>query len=338
MVVSWPARIEKDVIPRTSFLHLVDVVPTILEATGVPMPDSVNGVDQKPLEGESFLASFNDPDYKGRTEQYFEVFSNRSMYANGWKANAQHTFPWRQDFAPGNWDKDTWELYNLDTDFSEANDLADEHPEKLEELKAMLAESFEKYGVLPLDDRGAGRLTVEKPPVPGTSLDAKIYTYFAGAYRIPETAGPPMKNRSWALTAKIETDGEDTNGVIMASGGMAAGVVLYLDRGVPVFDYNHFEEHTVLRGIEPLPSGASEISLNFNYLGAEGEFGEGAEIILTVDGVEVARGEMEATVAGRFGVDPFDIGRDSAQPVAPSAYSPPFAFTGEIKTVVIELL
>ncbi|WP_240989539.1 arylsulfatase [Salipiger mangrovisoli] len=95
MVISWPAKIQHDDAPRTAFLHLVDVVPTILEAAHIPMPDSVNGIDQKPLEGESFLASFTDPEFKGRTQQYFEVFSNRSMYADGWKANAQHTFPWR---------------------------------------------------------------------------------------------------------------------------------------------------------------------------------------------------------------------------------------------------
>lgn len=108
MVVTWPARIDHDPEPRTAFLHLIDVVPTILEATGLPMPERVNGVEQKPLEGASFLAAFDDPAFAGRSEQYFEVFSNRSMYADGWKANAQHTFPWRQDFAPGEWEKDEW--------------------------------------------------------------------------------------------------------------------------------------------------------------------------------------------------------------------------------------
>jgi len=110
MVVSWPARIQHDDEPRDAFLHLVDVVPTILEAAKVPMPKTVNGVEQLPLAGKSFLASFSDPGFQGRPEQYFEVLSNRSIYADGWKANAQHTLPWRQDLAPGNWDQDRWEL------------------------------------------------------------------------------------------------------------------------------------------------------------------------------------------------------------------------------------
>jgi arylsulfatase len=135
MVIAWPAKIKHDDKPRDPFLHLVDVVPTILEASRIPMPDSVNGFKQKPLAGKSFLASFTDPNFKGRDEQYFEVFSNRSIYEDGWKANAQHTLPWRQDLAPGNWDKDRWELYNLDEDFSEANDLANEMPDKLAEMQ-----------------------------------------------------------------------------------------------------------------------------------------------------------------------------------------------------------
>ncbi len=336
MVISWPARIEHDDAPRTAFLHLVDVVPTILEAAQIPMPDTVNGIDQKPLEGESFLASFADGGYAGRTQQYFEILSNRSMYADGWKANAQHTLPWRQDLAPGNWDQDKWELYHLEEDFSEANDLAAENPEKLAELKAMLDDAFEKYGVLPLDDRGAARLSIPKPPVPGTVAGNKTYSYAAGAIRIPEPAAPPMKNTSWTLTAKVETEGAGTEGVIMGFGGVAAGLVLYLDGGVPVFDYNLFEQHTVVKGSEPLPAGEAEITLGFAYQGGGGEVGKGAKITLSVNGTEVATGSMESTVAGRFGIDAFGIGEDSGQPVT-SAYEPPFKFTGGIESVVVEV-
>ncbi len=336
MVISWPARITHDDAPRTAFLHLVDVVPTLLEAAQLPMPETVNGVVQKPLEGESFLASFSDPAFRGRTQQYFEVFSNRSIYADGWKANAQHTFPWRQDYAPGNWDRDRWELYNLDTDFSESEDLSAQNPEKLAELKAMLADAFEKYGVLPLDDRGSARLAIAKPPVPGAKEGATRFTYHAGAIRIAEPAAPPMKNRSWTLSAKVETAGAGTEGVILGFGGVAAGLVLYLDAGVPVFDYNLFETHTVVRGTEPLPAGKAEIMVDFAYQGAPGEAGKGAEITLAVNGTEVARGVMASTVAGRFGIDTFGIGEDSGQPVS-QAYRPPFAFTGQIDTVVVDV-
>jgi arylsulfatase len=109
-LVSWPERIKHDPKPRDCFLHLIDVVPAILEAAQLPMPTTVNGIKQQPLAGKSFLASFTDPTFMGRDEQYFEEFSNRSIYSDGWKANAQHTLPWRQDLAPGNWVRDEWEL------------------------------------------------------------------------------------------------------------------------------------------------------------------------------------------------------------------------------------
>ena len=336
MVITWPARIDHDPEPRDAFLHLVDVVPTILEAADIPMPTSVNGVEQKPLEGTSFLEAFENPAFEGRSEQYFEVFSNRSMYADGWKANAQHTFPWRQDFAPGNWDADEWELYNLEEDFSEANNLAEENPGKLAELQELFAAAVERYDVLPLDDRGSARIAIPKPPVPGANEDTTSYTYFAGATRIPEPAAPPMKNNSWTMTATVETDGAETEGVIVGFGGVAAGIALYLDGGVPVFDYNLFEDHTVLRGDQPLPAGEAIITVDFDYLGEAGALGAGANITLSVNGTPVTDGSMEATVPARFGIDTFGIGEDSGQPVT-QEYQAPFRFTGEIDTVVVDI-
>jgi len=334
MVVSWPARIRHDDRPRDAFLHLIDVVPTILEAAHVPMPDTVNGVAQLPLAGKSFLASFTDPAFRGRDEQYFEVFSNRSIYADGWKANAQHTLPWRQDLAPGNWDQDRWELYHLDADFSEADDLAATMPDKLATMKAEFDRAAIEYHVYPLDDRGAGRLAIEKPPVPGADENGKTFTYHAGAVRIAEPAAPPMKNRSWTLTAEIQAKGAETEGVIMAFGGVAAGMALYVEDGHPVFDYNYFEEHTVLKGDQAIPSGKSKVALVFDYQGKEP--GGPAALTLLVDGTKVAEGKMKATVGGRFGIDTFGIGEDTGQPVT-FAYEPPFAFTGEIETVVVQV-
>ena len=335
MVVSWPARIKHDPKPRDCFLHLIDVVPTILEAAHLPMPISVNGIKQQRLAGKSFLASFTDPDFKGRDEQYFEEFTNRSIYANGWKANAQHTLPWRQDLAPGNWEQDRWELYNLEEDFSEANDLAGEMPDKLKEMQAKFDEAAEKYHVYPFDDRGSARLALAKPPVPGSDPDSNVYTYATGAVRIAEPAAPPMKNRSWTLDAMITTKGAETEGVIMGFGGVAAGMTLYLDKGVPIFDYNFFEKHTVLRG-KALPEGKATVTVDFAYKGGKGEAGKGANITLSVNGEKVAEGSMEATVGGRFGIDTFGIGEDSGQPVT-NDYTAPFKFTGEIEKVVVEV-
>lgn len=334
MVISWPARIKHDDKPRDAFLHLVDVVPTILEAANIPMPTTVDGIEQKPLAGQSFLASFDDPDFKGRPDQYFEVFSNRSMYADGWKANAQHTRPWRQDLAPGNWDKDRWELYHLAEDFSEAKDVANEHPDKLEDLKAKWEQAARKFDVFPLDDRGAGRLAMPKPPVSGSDPTSSKFTYSAGAVRIAEPAAPPMKNRSWTLTAKVETEGNKTDGVIMGFGGVAAGMVLYIDKGVPVFDYNYFEDHTVVRGGSAVTSGTATIEVGFDYQGDQP--GGPADIVLKVNGQTVASESMDATVGGRFGIDTFGIGEDSGQPVT-NAYKAPFPFTGQIDHVTIDV-
>jgi len=334
MVVWWPAKIKHDDKPRDAFLHLVDVLPTILEAAHVPMPKSVDGIEQKPLAGKSFLASFTDPGFRGRDEQYFEILSNRSIYSNGWKADAQHTLPWRQDLAPGNWDQDRWELYNLNEDFSEANDLAAKMPEKVAEMKELFDAAAGKYHVYPLDDRGAARLGIPKPPVPGSTAGSNTYTYFPGAIRIAEAAAPSMKNISWTLTADVETSGAKTQGVILGYGGVAAGIVLYVKNGVPVFDYNYFEKHTVLKG-KPLAAGKSTVVVDFKYLGDK-EAGKGAEVTLSVNGEQVATGTMSATVPGRFGIDTFGIGEDSGQPVT-DAYQPPFAFTGTINKVVVTL-
>lgn len=207
-------------------MHLVDVVPTILEAAQIPMPETVDGIAQKPLAGKSFLASFSDPAFQGRSEQYFEVFSNRSIYEDGWKANAQHTLPWRRDLASGNWDEDEWELYHVAEDFSEANDLVAAMPDKLAAMQASFEAGAEKYDVYPFDDRGGARLGLPKPPVPGANPDATTYTYYTGAIRIAEPAAPPMKNRSWTLTATLDTEGAQTEGVVMGFGGVAAGMAL----------------------------------------------------------------------------------------------------------------
>jgi arylsulfatase len=145
-----------------------------------------------------------------------------------------------------------------------------------------------------------------------------------------------MKNRSWTLTADVEVDGPEAEGVILASGGGSAGLVLYLDQGVPVFDYNYFDTHTVVKGISPLPEGAATIEVDFAYAGAEGEVGKGATVTLKVNGEQVAEGTLEATVPGRFGVDTFGIGQDTGQPVV-FEYEPPFPFTGTIDQVTLKV-
>jgi len=336
MVVTWPARIKDKGGIRTQFTHVIDVVPTILEAAQLPAPKTVDGVEQKPLDGVSFLSTFDNPDATPvRQRQYFEVFSNRAIYDDGWMASAQHTFPWRQDYAPGNWENDRWELYHLDEDFSQANDLASEMPEKLAEMKALFDEEAEKYNVYPLDDRGTGRIYEAKPSPGGSDPNRTQFTYYPGAVRLAETAAPNTKNRSHTIEAVITMPEQGGEGVIVAIGASSGGYSLYVQDGKLVYHFNWFDEtRTVVTSSETLPAGKSTVRLDFAYDG--GELGSGGTATLFVNNKEVGAERIEKTVPGRFGTGTFDVGMDTGSPVS-DEYMPPFAFNGEIHEVRVEL-
>ncbi|WP_443477927.1 arylsulfatase [Novosphingobium aerophilum] len=337
MVISWPDKIKDKGGLRPQFCHLIDIVPTLLDAAGIPAPDYVNGVEQKPMDGVSIQSTFAGADaHAVRERQYFEVFSNRAIYDKGWIACAQHTFPWRQDFAPGHWENDVWELYNIDEDFSEAKNLAATHPEKVEELKRIFDEEAEKYNVYPLDDRGSGRLAEPKPSPGGADPNRTDFTYYEGAARLPETAAPNTKNRSHSIKVVVDNDSGKAEGVLLAAGGGSAGYAIYILDGKPVYHYNFFEKDRLnVVSSKPLPKGTSTIEVAFAYDG--GGLGKGGEAVLLLDGEEVARGRIEQTVAGRFGIDTFGVGADSGSPVS-DAYKPPFAFKGgKIERVDIKL-
>ncbi|PNU02310.1 arylsulfatase [Novosphingobium guangzhouense] len=326
MVVSWPREIADKGGIRPQFTHLIDIAPTILAAAGIPAPTHVDGIEQKPMDGVPIQATFQSADAAAvRERQYFEVLSNRAIYDKGWIACAQHTLPWRQDLAPGNWDQDDWELYNIDEDFSEAKNLATAHPEKLEELKRIFDEECEKYGVYPLDDRGAARIAEPKPTPGGTDPDRTEFTYYPGAYRLPETAAPNTKNRSHTIKVEIDNDGK-AEGVLVAAGGASAGFSLYVKDGKPTYHYNWFDtERLDCVSSKPLPKGKSTFEVVFAYDG--GGLAKGGDVILLLDGEEVAKGRVNQTVPARFGPDTFGVGGDSGSPVA-NTYKPPFTFTG----------
>lgn len=338
MVISWPKKIKDVGGIRTQFLHLIDVVPTILEASQIPTPKTVDGVVQKPLDGVSFLSTFSDANAKPvRTRQYFEIFSNRAIYDNGWIAAAQHTFPWRQDYAPGNWDKDKWELYNLDSDFSEATDLAASNPKKLAEMKALFDVEAKKNNVYPLDDRGTGRIYIAKPSPGGSDPKRTHFTYFSGTTRLAETAAPNMKNRSHTITAEINIPKNGADGVLVAEGGSGGGFVFYIKDGKLVYEYNFFDEDRyIVTSKEKLPVGKSIVKYDFIYDGKKDEMAKGGTSILYVNDKKVGESKVEKTIPGRFGIDTFGIGKDTGSPVSAS-YKPPFSFAGEIVKVDIEL-
>ncbi|MBP1838615.1 arylsulfatase [Formosa algae] len=332
MVVSWPKVIKDKGGIRSQFLHLIDVVPTILEATGIQMPEVVDGVAQRPLDGKSFLSTFTDADAPEiRKTQYFEVFANRALYHEGWVATHQHTLPWRQDIAPG-FEDEVWQLYNIKDDFSEAIDVSSEHPEKLKELQDMWEVEAEKYHVFPLDDRGSARLAVPKPSPLG---DRKSFTFYEGATRIPETAAPNTKNTSWTMEAMLETTPKAKDGVINAIGGLGAGYTLYVKDGYPTFLYNFFESDIkTIKSTKKLPDGLASVKIDFKYDG--GGAGKGGVFTLFVNNEKVGESRIEATVAGRYGIDTFGIGEDSGSPVTHN-YKAPFKYQGQIKEVTIDL-
>lgn len=334
MVVSWPKLITDQGGIRSQFTHLIDIVPTILDVTGIPAPDFVEGIEQKPMDGVSFAKTFNNAEAKPiREKQYFEIFTNRAIYDKGWIACAQHTLPWRQDLAPGNWENDKWELYYIDDDFSESNDLAAEMPEKLAEMQALFDEEAKKYNVYPFDDRGAGRLN-EPKPAPG-GAEPNRNRYYTGASRLPETAAPNTKNRSHRITAVIEMPEKGGEGVILSAGGQSAGYAIYVKDGKLVYHFNWFErERTNLVSDESIPKGKSEVTLEFTYDG--GGLGKGGTATIGINGKEVGSARIEHTVPGRFGIDTFSMGSDTGSPVA-NTYKGAFPFTGKIDHIDFEL-
>lgn len=336
MVAAWPAKITDHGGVRDQFTHLIDIMPTILDIAGIPAPESVDGVKQKPLDGVPITSTFADPKAKPvRERQYFEVFTNRAIYDKGWIACAQHTLPWRQDLAPAHWENDRWELYHLDEDFSEARDLADEMPDKLTEMKALFDEEARKNNVYPLDDRGSGRLATPKPSPGGADPNRTHFTYYAGAFRLAETASPNTKNRSHRITAEIEMPDTGGEGIILAAGGASAGYALYVQDGKLVYHYNWFErERTDLISSIPLPPGRSTVTMEFAYDG--GGLGKGGEAVIGINGQDVGRKRIENTVAGRFGIDTFGVGSDTGSPVGKS-YKAPFRFTGKVLRVDVVL-
>jgi arylsulfatase len=230
VVISWPARIKDNGGIRHQFHHCIDLVPTILEAANIPQPTEVNGVKQKPIEGVSMVYTFDDPNAKGtRPTQYFEMFGNRAVYHDGWVASCRHgRLPWINAGSTP-WDKDVWELYDIEHDFSESKDLAKQEPQRLKELQDLFWTEAEKYNVLPLDDRFMER---EDPSLRPSLIQGRTsFTYYPGAYRIPESSSPNVKNKSHTITAKVEVPQAGADGALLAAGGTVGGYALFIKDG-----------------------------------------------------------------------------------------------------------
>jgi arylsulfatase A-like enzyme len=337
LVISWPARIKDVGEIRTQWHHVIDIMPTILDAVGVPQPTMVNGVKQKPVDGMSMTYTFDDAKGPGRTTQYFELFGNRAIYHDGWMANTTPVAPPWATSVPNVdvIDGYKWELYNLDEDFSQSNNLAEKMPEKLKQMQELFYQEAAKYNVLPIDNDRVMRLN----PVnrPSLTQGRTSFTYYAGTKRVPEGVAPDMKNKSWTLTAKVNIPQTGAQGMIATLGGLFDGWALYLDHGKPVFHYNLANAfHYQIASPQALTPGEHTIFFDFKYDG--GGMGKGGNASLSVDGQQVAKGRIEHTVGVRFtmSVETLDIGEDTGTPVNLD-YDVPFKFTGDIESVTIDL-
>jgi len=337
LAISWPAKIKDKGGLRTQFHHCIDILPTVLEAAGIPAPVKVNGFDQKPIEGVSMAYTFDDADAPStRTTQYFEIYARRAVYHDGWvAATTPKTAPW----IPSQTSKNAhtgyeWELYNVEEDFSQADNLADKHPEKLQSLKDRFIVEATKYNVLPLDDSNVERFDVSNRPSYAAGRDT--FTFREGMIRIPEGSSPDLKNRSWEIEAKVAIPEKDANGVIITHGGRFNGVGLYVLDGKPCFTYNYLNlERTNLRGEDVLSPGAHTLQVKFDYSG--GGVGKPADIELLVDGKSVDKDRAEKTIPNRVSLDEtLDVGEDTGTPISED-YKTPFKFTGEIEKVTVKL-
>jgi len=339
MAIRWPKGIKAKGDMRTQFSHVIDIAPTILEAAGLPEPKIVNGIEQLPMNGTSLVYTFNDAAAKERhTTQYFEVAGNRSIYHDGWYARTIHKAPWeRQPRRPLT--EDIWELFNTKVDFSLANDLAAQNPDKLKELQDLFMIEAEKNHVLPIDDRVFERMIAANVGRPDIMGERKSLTLAEGMVGMSENVFLNIKNRSITLTADVEVpDGKAANGILIAQGGRFGGWALYVKDGVAAYDYNFLGmQRFTVSSSEKLTPGKHTIKFDFAYDG--GGPGKGGMGTIYIDGKKVGEGRIERTQAGIFSADETaDVGIDLATPVVERIGAEAKSkFNGRIPKLTVEI-
>ena len=338
LAVSWPQRIRDAGGLRTQFHHVTDVMPTILEAARVEPPTEVDGIPQAPFDGTSMAYSFDDPDAPStHRTQYFEILGNRGIYHDGYLASCFHgRVPWiRMESRPFDGPQERWELYNLESDFSQGHDLADEQPERLARMQELFDAEARRNGVYPLRDPGMRLPRESRPPSP--LAGRRTATYTADHVRMPERSVINLKNRSFDLVARLMV-GEDglPEGVVVCHGGNLNGWTLYLDGGRPTYHYNLYgHERWTVAAPDPLGPGEHRVRLLFDY---DGGFGKGGTAHLFVDDEPVASGRIERTIPVLISMsgETFDVGIDTGAPVGP--YPHRFPCTATVIDVTIQQL
>jgi arylsulfatase A-like enzyme len=333
-VVHWPNGFKARGEVRAQFSHVIDIAATVLDVAGLPAPTFVHGVQQMPLHGKSMAPTFDDPAApEHRETQYFEMFVNRGIYHQGWTAVTRHSIPWKPTEMPA-LDDDVWELYAPD-DWTQAHDLSAEQPERLHELQRLFLIEAVRYNVLPLDDRRFERFNPDLAGRPQL-VKGKSQLLYEGMGRLSENSVLVIKNKSHAITAKIEVPQGGGDGVIIAQGGAYAGWSLYLLEGRPVYCYNVFGlQRFKISGARPVPDGEHQLRMEFTYDG--GGLAKGGDVTLYLDGDQVGEGRVEHTVPMVFSADETtDLGRDGATPVSDD-HGYDNAFTGRVRWVQIDI-
>jgi arylsulfatase len=338
MFLQWPSRIAPDPVPRTQFHHVNDIAPTLYEILGITPPDTVNGIPQDPMDGVSLAYSIDDRAAEGRRRvQYFEVMGSRAIYADGWMASALGPrLPWVPGAPPGirTWtpDDDRWELYDLESDWSQAHDLADEHPAKLAQLKETWAIEAARNDALPI---GGGLWVPVFHPEDRFSPPYSEWEMTGDTVRVPEFCAPALGNRPNTVTMQLEA-GEKANGVLYKLGGAGGGLTAYVIDGTLHYEYNLFlVQRTIIRAEAPLPAGPATVEVVTTV--AEPRPGSPLQVVLRIDGTEVGSGTVPISAPLLFSAnDCLDIGRAYGGAVS-RAYAArmPFAFDGTIGRVHI---
>jgi arylsulfatase len=351
MVVSWPARIKDKGALREQFMHVIDVVPTILEAAGISAPEMVDGIKQAPIEGTSFAYTFDAANAKAPSRhkiQYFEMMGQWALYNDGWLLSTKvNRAPW-EAFGPANADplnNQVLQLFNLNQDFSQTDDLAAKNPDKVKEMKEMFIAEAKKYQVFPMDASVAARIVAPRPNI---TAGRSEFVYTRPMTGLPQGDSPALLDASYTITADVNVPDGGAEGMILTSGGRFGGYGFYLLKGKPVFLWNLVDLQRIKwEGPDALPPGRHAIEFDFKYEGigagtlAFNNFsGLGRPGIgtLKVDGKDVATQRMEKTLPMILQWDEsFDIGSDTLTGVNDADYQPPFALTAKLNKLTIKV-
>jgi len=348
VAISWPKVIKDKGSIRNQFHHVIDIVPTILEATGIPQPDLVDGIKQSPIEGVSMMYTFDKKNEKApttHTTQYFEMMGDRGIYHDGWFAGTTvHRYPW-DNFAPaGDLLKYEWQLWDLNKDWTQHDDVAAKYPEKLKEMEKLFWQEAKKFQVLPLDNSFVTRAIVPKPSI---TAGRNVFTWTEPMIGIPNGDAPSVLNSSYTFKAEVEIPQTGAEGMLITQGGRFGGYGFYLLKNKPVFLWNLVDLKRVRWEGPALTPGKHVLEFDFKYdglgmgtlaFGSNSGIGRGGTGILKVDGKEVSTQKMEHTIPIILQFDEsLDIGSDTLTGVNDEDYQPPFTFTGKINKVTLTI-